>query len=343
MKKKNKIIILIFNLFLIGFIFYSINLFIKNKIDIFIPYIRNHYEIPIHDNLQFDIKNYETEKTTVKQLEFNANSFNKFCGEERTRFGENYSKNPIIVLGCSYAYGHGLKKEDTFSYKLSNITKRPIYNFSGCGGDALVSFDQIHNDDYKNINNTEYVIYIYMHDHINRYLLIERLYRNYENLFLDNEDNSLPNKIKKYIIKFPIFKLIMTYYKERKILKAPDILSPSNLENSSNFLKLIMKFLYKKIKINYPNAKFIIILYDQKIADMYNPVNIKFEWEMQKSKIWDELAQETNGDIIIVRTEDIVGFYFDKNYKLKEDISDWHPNAKVWTVFTPKFAKKYIN
>ncbi len=328
---------------LIGCIFYFINLVIDKKIYSFIPFIRNHYKYQFKDNYQLDVKNYETEEATVKHLDYNDNSFKKYCGEKRIKFGENYSKKPIVVLGCSYAYGHGLQKEDSFSYKLSNITKRPIYNFSECGIDGLDSILFINVDNYENIKNTEYVIYIYMYDHINRYLAIERLYRNYENLFIDNEDISLPNKIKKFIIKIPIFKLIMIYYKETKILKKANILSPSNLENSSKFLKFIMRFIYNKIKVNFPNAKFIIILYDEKIGYMYNPVNIKFDLEMQKSKIWDELAQESKGDIIIVRTEDVVGFYFDKNYKLKEDIADWHPNAKAWEVFTPLFAKKYIN
>ena len=57
-------------------------------------------------------------------------------------------------------------------------------------------------------------------------------------------------------------------------------------------------------------------------------------------KIWDEINAETN--VTVVKTNDIMGFYFDKDYKLEEEICDWHPNARAWAEFTPKFAEKYI-
>ena len=41
---------------------------------------------------------------------------------------------PILIMGCSFAYGAGLKDDETFSYKLGLETGRPVYNRSIMGG-----------------------------------------------------------------------------------------------------------------------------------------------------------------------------------------------------------------
>ena len=98
---------------------------------------------------------------------------------------------------------------------------------------------------------------------------------------------------------------------------------------------------YHHIKTIAPNAKFIIIVYDEKLPADEDNLTIKYDSEILNSHIWKELENET--DITIVHTKDITGFLFDKDYKLKQDIANWHPNEKAWQVFTPKFAKNYIN
>ena len=72
----------------------------------------------------------------------------------------------------------------------------------------------------------------------------------------------------------------------------------------------------------------------------YKKSAIKFESDIINSKIWEDFAKETGAKV--VRTKDITGFYFDKDYKLNEDIAGWHPNAKAWAELTPEFANKYI-
>lgn len=47
---------------------------------------------------------------------------------------ENSKKKPIVVMGCSYAFGQGLKEKQTFYYKLSKKAKRPVINWSIGGG-----------------------------------------------------------------------------------------------------------------------------------------------------------------------------------------------------------------
>lgn len=44
--------------------------------------------------------------------------------------GQKYTKPPILIYGCSYGYGAGLKDNEHFGYILSEQAKRPVYNFS---------------------------------------------------------------------------------------------------------------------------------------------------------------------------------------------------------------------
>ncbi len=281
-----------------------------------------------------DISKYEIEETTVKELEFNEENLSKFCGEERIKFGTNYTKNPVIVLGCSYAYGHGLKREQTFPYLLSELTKRPVYNFAECGSDIQESYNVFRNQDkIPNISNAEYIIYIYMHDHINRYLSVDELYNNYELAF------PVSNKIQVNLLKIPLYKLVCVIARINKIVMGGGNIN-LYINNSKNLMKNIIINTYKEFKKYAPNAKMIIILYDEKMADMYEPLRITLDSEIQNSDVWDEIEKET--DIKVVRTKDLTGFLFDKNYKLKEDIADWHPNEKAWKVLTPLFVKKYM-
>ena len=96
----------------------------------------------------------------------------------------------------------------------------------------------------------------------------------------------------------------------------------------------------KELKLVAPNAKQIFIVYNEYIPEHHTLSKIKFVVDKMNDKLWDELEKET--DIQIVRTKDIMGFYFNKNYKLEADFSDWHPNARAWAEFTPKFVEKYI-
>ena len=292
---------------------------------------------------EIKIDGYETEDFTAEIIKSTDEAYIQFCGEERQVFGENYKKRPIVILGCSYAYGHGIKNKETFLYKLSQITKRPIINFALCGDNAIESLKHLKNyinNDKKNketIKNAEYVIYVYMHDHINRYLSTNFIYENYFLIF------PVKNIFLKKIIEIPTVRFLLSSYQIHKNIIGKDKNSNSYnnfLYNSEQYLKKIMLIMQNEIKTYSPNAKIIIILYDQKLAQSYDNLKIKYDTDIQNSKIWDELNNET--DMTIVHSKDLTGFLFDKNYKLKADIAPYHPNAKAWEVLTPKFAKKYI-
>ena len=275
----------------------------------------NYFKRDLNVN-SINIDKYDVENWNGKLLELNNDSYNEFCGEKRVEFGEgnNYTKRPIVILGGSYAYGHGLKKENTFPYLLSKYTQRPVYNFSVCGIEGLTSVKYLLDyismgEEYKNkVSNPEYYIYVYMHDHINRFLNIQFLYIYYETFF------EVHNKIYKRLLKFPVIKLVCTYWQFNKLINKKSKSQVLDIEESSKFLKKIIIYINEELKKISPDSKFIILLYNSKNSELYNPFKIMFDTE--------------------------TGFVFDKDYCLQKDIAPTHPNEKAWAILTPLFAKK---
>ena len=337
MKKIIKIVFI--NIVIFAIILTVLNFIINKNTEKIFNLIGKHNNIFLHiDYSKLSLNKEITEKFTGKTIESSEENFKKFCGEPRDIFGENYNNNPIIILGCSYTYGHGLKTEETFPYLLAELTKRPVYNFSSCGADGLSSLAKMKSyNEGQPIKNADYVIYLYMADHISRYMDINLIYNNYNIIF-----SSSKNKFITKITDIPVIKLILSYYQLNKILtsgKYPDNYT-RYFTNSENYLKKVILSMRNEISNEYPNAKIIIIVYNEKVADLWGILKTKFDSELLYSDVWEELKEEPG--LTVVKTKDITGFLFDKDYKLKEDIADWHPNAKAWEVFTPKFAKEYI-
>ena len=293
------------------------------------------FQEAINDS-EIDISGYEVEKfpSDFVRLDLNNENLSKFCGENRILFNENINKKPIVILGSSYAYGHGLKKTDTFPFILSQITKRPVYNYANCGSYLNRSLSELEEvflyrrPERESIKNADTVIYVYMYDHLSRYLFENNLQNEYEDILKFN-------KFEEFLNKFFLFKYINIRIKRKQIL------NNKNLNHCSKYVKEVILNGYKRTKKLTPNANFIIIIYDEKIpVDNHSHYQIKLAQDIISGKYYK--IEQTNGDIKIVHTKDIVGFVFDKEYKLKADIADWHPNQKVWKLFTPLFAKKYI-
>lgn len=285
-------------------------------------------------NFDLDKNTYKVEPILVNVLPNNEENYQRFCGEERKFFNKDkYSKNgkPIYIIGCSYTYGHGLKKEETFSYQLSELLKRPVYNFSLCADDGISGIYKIKEYLDQNVDepHPEYVIYVYMYDHVTRYLERRIVSDFYEQLFS-------VTPIEKIFLKTNIGRYLLFNLKKQSYLKGYP-----NSHNVDQFLKKILLNMNTKLNEFLPETKQIYLIYNEYIPDHHYPHKIKFVVDMMNSEIWDEINKETN--VTVVRSSDLMGFYFDKNYKLKEEICDWHPNARVWAELTPKFIDKYIN
>ncbi len=265
--------------------------------------------------LKEHIKNlYEMAVLHIKPVKYFSKS------EFRTPAGLQYEaespdKSAIIIMGCSFSYGYTLKNEETFHYKLSEYTKRSVYNLSLIGGSPREMLYMLRNKKFLNSGllknrKAQYFIYINIPSHRNR------LYANYRQFV-------------------PVFKPVnnntrLKYYR--------------NFFNDRSFLYYQAMFFYTHHLMNKKKAFNDLKLY---IKEINRAIQNKFDNYGSPSKLvvlvygdfsdddWSELNDE---NIIVIKINNILGFdILDKQYKINDNM---HPNAKAWEVIVPALAKE---
>lgn len=307
MKKVLKIILINFILLLLVAFIFEI-----------IFYLYSLYEY----NRYYDSWHFEKDKNDLTyniNLEYFNDNF--FIDEFRKPSGLPFKKKPILLFGCSFTQGAGLKDNETFSYKLSEYTKRPVYNRGYVGGGIQHSIIQAEgNDLYKEVKNPEYIIFLY-----NSYLHIPRIYHHvfflydkylYPAYIITN--NKLTRKPRGSFVEgtyiYKTIKKIEEHYKANSF-------SPK----TQHFVLMHFEKLREEIQKHWKNPKFVILFYNEGIEPPNN-----FDNELKKKL-------EKDG-FIVLDTYDLTGVYFDEAYHFSE--YDCHPSAKVWDIVVPKLAEK---
>lgn len=226
-------------------------------------------------------------------------------------------KAPIYIFGCSFAYGDKLKDNETFGTKLAELTNRPVYNFAYPGFSVQHMIYQLDNMDFSEYPTPKTIIYVYISDHIRRMLTdfnqpVQNVqYPRYE---LKNGELKLKNRIHFSYVNFYCLRKILCYFQK---------INAENKENEAKNFELLEKhFLLanSKIKSKFPNAEFIILL--------YNPTEQEF--------FRDKKALE-DANIKVITTADLSPINLSgEDFKLP----DSHPSPKVWEFLTPKFVEK---
>ena len=262
---------------------------------------------------------------------------------------ENIKNPPIMLIGCSYAYGHGLRYKKTFAAKLSKIMKRDIYNFAHIGQgptDILLSLDYSkHLSEIK--TEPEYVIYLYMYHHP------DRIKFNFENVLYLQENNILLSKEKSILKKTYIYKNFQKQKLEKKTIKSKDE------KWKYEYIKDSILKMHEKIQKRFPKAKFIVLVYSD--YERYLNQNIlkykglidgkeyegisestmrKVNYDILHSKtFWNEIQEK---GIIIIKTEDLLGRTMNKpEERLNPDFAiTIHPSEYAWDELTPLIAKE---
>ncbi len=237
--------------------------------------------------------------------------------------GANYTSRPVVIFGCSYAYGYNLEPNQTFSYKLSELTKRPVYNqaFTGWGIQHMLYQSKIYAL-YKKIQNPEYVIYVYIPDHLRRLYLLsfsswnvlsEGFNIRYKNIDGKLEEirnnNKFLNQFKRlYFINFIQNKIASKYAK-----------SPKNREKVFNFA--LQHFVESKNEMQkyWKDAKYVILFYD----DYY-----------ESSKFKSDLEKE---GFTIIDTKDLTNENLKSEKYMQPSI---HPTEAAWDLLTPLIAER---
>ena len=253
---------------------------------------------------------------------FDTDNFNPTNG--RLPVGLEYKSTPIIVFGCSYAYGQGLESEQTFGYKLSNLLKRPVYNRAVYGQGFQEMYYQSENPFFYNqVGDFDTVVYIMIDDHYARaytttceymdtWFLLHYDIKNGE-LVYQNYSNPLMNFLKSlYLVKLINYKYFYAY--------TPN---PKNAEKVTDDALLYFVKTRENLEENLGHkVKFYILMYD-KISHL----------DLLTEKL------EENG-FVVLSTKQLT------NEDLDDDkyiiVGDGHPSEAAWDLLTPFVAERII-
>ena len=303
-----KIIKIVFtNLFLILFFVFVIEAYIYN---VEVKYINNSFCMPDYSF-----------KDSIESAENFSRNF----------FHTEYKKPPLWIMGCSYAWGYMLEKEKSFPEKLSTYTKRPVYNWSFCGigpTEALIRLFTDKNDKFLPPRPPEYVIYVYMFNHLSRYPSNGNL------LYVLREFNIIDGKNTVFD------RLFFTKAVRQRIFRNNIEYKNNHTENLKQFMQKIIFAMKKEVNKRFPKTKFVILLYNDSGKDFKDGHNVPdFEYEVLNSKeYWSEY--EKNG-FIVISTKDLTGREMDLQDRIPEDKTITpHPTEKVWDEIIPKLQKR---
>ena len=252
--------------------------------------------------------------------------------------GNEFTKRPIVLFGCSISYGVLLDKTKNFSSILSKQTKRPVYNMSFNGWCPSHMLRLLQEDKrLLFLDNPEYIIYTFINDQKRRMFFYQgwrynsQLYKLFE---LDKNDNLVlyPNK-------YPFYWRFMLIKHFQYALERVDYINEEKVD------KLLFKIFEESVKIikkRYPNSKLALLLYDVKLCS--DDINVPiFKTEDILTKKEQEKFKELGFEII--NMEELVGKSFcgdeyHAHCPIYGDVDPHHPSTKMWEEFVPKLVEK---
>ena len=242
-----------------------------------------------------------------------------FClNDIRPIAGKEYNNSPITVFGCSYAYGHYLKNNQIFSYKLSKIVEHPVYNRAFPGKGLSNMYFQVSDEKfYKIVPPSDYIIFLMIDDHYRRVLSVNFDPFEYWQVYNYKYDKKQDKLILTNYL--PLNRILYNSYLYR-LIKAFQINkyvnNPKNAEELTDFV--LAHFVKSKEELEkHWNKKvnFIIVLYD----------DVKYS-DLLKEKL------EKNGFIVVnvpSLTDEDLG---STRYMMQDN---WHPTEAAWDLLTP--------
>lgn len=229
----------------------------------------------------------------------------------------NSKKRPLLFMGCSFTYGWGLNNDQLLPVKMAKLTNRTAYNRGiAASGPQHIYYQLNRNDFYKEVPDSEYIIYTFIYDHI------KRLYK-YQLAFFGVEAG-LRYEIKDGKLQEiePSFLPFYSLYTVRRIQAEIEKKEIANEDESFNLFLTILKESLKQAKKHYKNVKFVVLIYKDPWGENLTPEQI-------------ELIKKEG--FIVIDAEKLIGHELtDKKYKLEDNI---HPSEQAWNEVAPKLAK----
>lgn len=255
----------------------------------------------------------------------NAQSDDKF---RRPVYG-NKDLKPIVLFGCSFAWGARLYESQTFHYKLSKLLNQTVYNRAISGWGVQHMLYQLRNEElYKEIEPPEYIIYLYISNHIKRM---------YKYAYLSGDSSRVGDyNFLKYNKVFD--KLV----EEHRVWHIPysrlwnEVILYSIAKAKENNHKYTFKLLEKHLLESKKEAerqwgkgiKFVIFDYESGFDNFNSNKGILNKENVAKL--------EADG-FIVIQSSQLTNETLGDKYCLDEN--DQHPNEAAWNLLTPLFVK----
>ncbi len=232
---------------------------------------------------------------------------------------------PIILFGCSFAWGCQLNESQTFHYKLSKLMKRSVYNRALCAwGTQHMLYQLKQNDFYNEFPEPEYIIYLYISTHI------ERIYKYpFINKWGSRSGyNYLRYIDTKYGLKEEKRCQFVPYSKIYNEIILPKLMEAEARKNGFKLLEKHLIEAKKEVDKHWKNVKFVILDYE---ADNYFN---NYREVLNKENV-EKLKKE---GFIVIKTSELTDVKLGDNFVISG--ADKHPNEAAWDLITPLFVKK---
>ena len=248
-----------------------------------------------------------------------------------------YDKEPVLLLGCSYAYGQDLDEKESLSGLISKLTSRPVYNLGEIARDpafALMLLKRF-SEDNQITQKPKYIIYTYMFHHL------QRLHAwNYFDFYRIN--GYIP--FQKYN---PLYRFYTYSYFQNRKLDNRLWYDWDYSKHQKIFFNLIKDMKKISDEMN-PDSEFIVLIYNDinydLVQNLWNTVkNNKHKmnklFEIQESEEFKKELEKLG--VTVVSTKDLIGRKMDKpEDRIQNDPNHPHPSAQAWELVVPKLVER---
>ncbi len=239
-------------------------------------------------------------------------------------------ERPIMIFGCSCAYGYIFDNKETISYAFSKYSKRPIINKAYNGFSIQHMLYQLKNDKdiCESYKNPKYVFYVLLDndEHFKRMYFTNFCEINdpiFYLTYVKNKKGELTER-KPFLNMYYGFAMIR-HIENKKIMQNAGNAFYNNNPSIFNFFLLHLQTINNLIKQKWGNdTKFIILTF-----------------EGTKKELWEKQANEMGIDVVDIA--DTIGYKNlpDSKYGFYEPEIAGHPNGKLWALLVPKLKEKY--
>lgn len=248
----------------------------------------------------------------------------------RPIMNEDSKLNPILIFGCSFAYGDVFENEETISYVLSKYSKRPIINRAANSWGIQHMYYQLNEESqyFKSLHPPKYIFYVLINDHFRRLYGFSNMHSKYY----------LTYKIKNNLLvkKEPFLNLyydfaIFRHIKEKYIFYSINNSIAHNKHWLFDFFIFHVMQINDLIKENWggvenDSPKFIILAFENTFPEFW-------EYELEKNNIdvieISKLINKTKLD------DPKYDFFEPKGAPFA------HPVGRLWEEVVPELKKKY--